>query len=93
MWTRRPAELVVLLVIVTLGWSCATTKTIENNARRVVSGQTLDTEGVKRAVAADTKDIEANLQQLRRKFEQALAKLRTDVEQRWGQKETRARTT
>jgi peptidoglycan lytic transglycosylase C len=89
MWTGRPAKLVVLLMVVTLGGSCATTKTIENNARRVISGQTLDTDGMKRAVAADTKDIEANVQQLRRTFEQALAKLRTDVEQRWGQKETK----
>ena len=92
MWTRPTAEFVLLLVVAALSGSCTTVKTIEENAERVVSGQPVDTEGVKRAVAADTRDLEAHLQQLRRKFEEALAKLTADVQQRWGQKETKVAT-
>ena len=89
MWTGRPAAFVALLVMATVCGSCATAKTIERNTQRVLSGQAVDTEGMKQAVAADTKELDAHLQQLHRKFAEALAKLRTDVQRRWGQKETR----
>lgn len=87
MRTHRAAALALVIVIATLSGSCATTKTIGKNAQRIFNGQAIDNEGVKHAVAADTKVIEAEFRQLRRKFEQALAKLKTNVRQRWGQKE------
>lgn len=89
MWTRRATEFVMILVIATLSGSCATTEIIGKDVQRVVSGQPVDTESVRQAVAADTKEIEAGLQQLRRKFEEVLAKLKTNVQQRWGKKETK----
>jgi hypothetical protein len=89
MWARRATEFGVVLVIATLSGRCVTTEIIGKDVQRVISGQPVDTEGVKHAVAADTKKIEASLQQLRRKFEEVLAKLKTNVQRRWGKKETK----
>jgi membrane-bound lytic murein transglycosylase C len=49
----------------------------------------MDNSGLKQALAADTKDMEADLQTLRRKFAEAYAKLRTNVQKRWGQNDTK----
>ena len=89
MWTRRAAEFVILLVIATLSGSCATTQTIRKDVQGAARGQPVNKEGLKQAVEADTKKIEAELHQLRHKFEEALAKLKTNVQRRWGQKETK----
>lgn len=86
---RRLAGCVVVLVVASLSTSCATTKVIGTNIQGVVKGQPVDSSGLNQAVASDTKVIEANLQVLRRKFAEALAQLRTNVQQRWGQKDTK----
>jgi membrane-bound lytic murein transglycosylase C len=86
---RRLAGCVVVLVVASLSTSCATTKVIGANIQGVVKGQPVDSSGLNQAVASDTKVIEANLQVLRRKFAEALAQLRTNVQQRWGQKDTK----
>ena len=85
----RLATLAVLLAVATLIGSCATGTTISENAKRVASGQPVDGEGMKRAVTKDSKEIEANLQQLRIKIEEAFTKLRTAAEQSWGKKDTK----
>src|SRR5215470_4498522 len=85
MWIRRFTKLFLLLVIAALGGSCATTKTIQQNAERVATGKPVDNESMKRAVEADTKDIV-------KKFEETYAKLKTAVEQRWGQKDAKVPT-
>jgi peptidoglycan lytic transglycosylase C len=89
MWIRRATAFAMVIMIATLTGSCATMKTIGKNAQRVANGQAIDKKGMKRAVAADTKDIEAGVRQLRRKFEQALAKLKSNVRRRWGERETK----
>ena len=80
---------IVILGIANLSGSCATTKVVGANVQRVVNGQPVDQKGLSQAVAADAKDLAAELQQLRRKFAEAAALLRTNVQKRWGQNETR----
>ncbi|HXJ84943.1 MAG TPA: murein transglycosylase domain-containing protein [Candidatus Methylomirabilis sp.] len=89
MWTRRLTKLLLLLAIAILGGSCATTKTIPQNVQRVVAGQPVDNEGMKRALEQDKKEIQAEVQQMRRKLEEAFAKLSTAVQQHWGQKDVK----
>src|SRR5262245_63002068 len=89
MRTPRLARLVVLLVIATLTGSCATSTTIHENAKRVVAGQPVDGEGMKRAVTKDSKEIETNLEQVRQKIEEAFNRLKTAAEQSWGKKDTK----
>lgn len=79
----------MIIAIAMLSGSCATVKSLGTNAQRIANGQSIDKAGMQHAVAVDTKNIETSLQQLRRSFEKALVKLRTNVQQRWGQKETK----
>jgi membrane-bound lytic murein transglycosylase C len=86
---RRLARCTIVLVAASLSGSCATTKVVGENIHRVANGQPLDQKGLNQAVASDTKDIAAELQQLRRKFAEALAQLKTNVQTRWGQNDTK----
>jgi len=89
MWIRRLMSCLVALLAVSLGASCATTKSIGQNIQRVANGQPVDRTGLNQAMASDTKTLEANLEELRRKFAQAVAQLRANVEKRWGERDTR----
>jgi membrane-bound lytic murein transglycosylase C len=89
MWFRRVATCVVVLVAASLGASCATTKSVGDNIQRVYNGQPMDKAGLSQAMASDTKDMEANLQTLRKKIEAAYAQLRANVQKRWGQSDTK----
>src|SRR6202011_3895993 len=80
---------IAFLVVASLGASCATTKVVGTNIQRVVQGQPMDATGLDQAMAADTKDVSANLEQLRHKFEEALAQLKTNVQRRWGRNDTK----
>lgn len=64
--------------------SCATSKVVGSNVKRVVAGQPLDASGLKPALASDTKGMEQSLAILRRKALEAYAQLRTNVQKRWG---------
>ena len=86
---RSLATCLLVLAAAVLGASCATTKVVGENVQRVVKGQSLDKSGLNQAVASDAEVIAANVQQLRRKFEEALAQLKTNVQKRWGQNDTR----
>jgi membrane-bound lytic murein transglycosylase C len=88
-WLRRIAACGVALAAAALASSCATSKIVGQNVQRVVNGQSVDTTGLNQAVTADTKDAAANLEILRRKFAEALAALKSNVQQRWGQKDTK----
>ncbi|MFI5284292.1 MAG: murein transglycosylase domain-containing protein, partial [Candidatus Dormibacterales bacterium] len=78
-----------MLLLASLSGSCATTKVVGENIHRVVNDQPVDRQGLSQAVTSDTKNIEAGLQQLQRKFAEVLAQLKTNVQQRWGQKDTK----
>jgi membrane-bound lytic murein transglycosylase C len=80
---------VITLIAASIAVSCATSKVVGTNVKRVYNGQSIDQAGLSQAVASDTKDMEANLQQLRRKFAEALTQLRANVQKRWGQKDTK----
>jgi membrane-bound lytic murein transglycosylase C len=80
---------VAVVLLASLSGSCATTKVVGQNIQRVVNDQPVDRQGLTEAVTSDTKTIESGLQQLRRKFEETLAKLKANVQQHWGQKDTK----
>jgi membrane-bound lytic murein transglycosylase C len=75
----------VALVLAALGASCATTQVVKQNVTRVINGQPMDNTGYRQAVATDTRDIEAQLVQLRAKFAQEVSTLRAKAQKRWGQ--------
>ena len=86
---RRPAAFILALVTVVLSASCATTKSVGDNIQRVYNHQPVDKQGLSDAVSSDTKDMEANLVVLRHKIEAAYALLKTNVQKRWGQSDTK----
>jgi hypothetical protein len=103
MKTCHATKLVIVLMATALSSSCATVKTVGVNAKRVVKGQTVSKKDLKYALEHDEKElkrkaeqkekiIEAELQVLRHKFEKVLAKLKTNVQQHWGRKETKVAT-
>jgi membrane-bound lytic murein transglycosylase C len=89
MWLRRLSRCIVVLWVLSLGASCATTHSVGQNIQRVANGQSIDRTGLNQAMASDTKTIETNLEQLRRKFAAAVAALRANVQKRWGQRDTK----
>jgi len=86
---RRIALCGICLLTVVVSASCATSKVVGDNIHRVVNGQPVDDSGLHDAVASDAKVLEANLQQLRKKFAEAVAKLRANVQQHWGQNDAK----
>jgi membrane-bound lytic murein transglycosylase C len=82
---QRRARYAGMVVAVALGASCATTQVVKQNVTRVINGQPMDNSGYRQAVATDTRDIQAQLVQLRAKFAQEVTTLRANAEKRWGQ--------
>src|SRR5579871_697952 len=89
MGTRHWGRCVVALTMVAAGASCATSKIVGHNVQLVAQGQPLDKSGLNEAIASDTKDMEASLQVLKRKFAEAMAALKANVQKRWGQNDTK----
>src|SRR5690242_13309367 len=81
---RRVTTCIVLLVTVSVSASCATTRSVGANIKRAYNGQPVDRQQLRQAVASDTKDAEAGLAVLRRKFEAAYVQLKANVQKRWG---------
>jgi membrane-bound lytic murein transglycosylase C len=88
-WCHRSLKTVVVLAVAGAAASCATSKIVGKNVQRVVNGQPMDQSGLSQALASDTKDLETNLQVLKRKFAEAVTQLRTNVQKRWGQNDTK----
>jgi membrane-bound lytic murein transglycosylase C len=86
---RYFATSIVVLAAAGLGASCATSKIVGKNVKNVVNGQPMDNSGLSKALASDTKDVEANLRVLRSKLIQAYAQLRANVQKRWGQSDAK----
>jgi membrane-bound lytic murein transglycosylase C len=84
MWFRHITTSIVVVVAVCVSSSCATTRSVGSNIKRAYNGQPVDRQELKQAVASDTKDAEAGLLVLRRKFEAAYAQLKANVQKRWG---------
>ena len=89
MWFRPLATGIVAIVVANLSASCATSKVVGADIKNVVHGQAMDNSKLGTAVASDTRDAEANLQQLRRKFMEAYDKLKANAQKHWGQKDAR----
>jgi hypothetical protein len=80
---------IALVILASLCESCATTKVVATNAQRVYNGQPVDQQAISQAIASDTKDIGAELQVMRKKFAEALTLLKSNVQKRWGEKDTK----
>jgi membrane-bound lytic murein transglycosylase C len=74
----------ILLGVIALATSCATTQVVKQNVGRVINGQPMDNSGYRQAVASDTRTLQAQLEQLRQKFAQEVTTLRANAEKRWG---------
>ncbi|MBV8743348.1 MAG: DUF3393 domain-containing protein [Sinobacteraceae bacterium] len=92
MWGRPLATGMAILVAATLSASCATTKSVGSNIKRAYNGEAVDRKELTQAVVADTKDMEAGLGVLRRRLEAAYAQLKSNVQKRWGQSDTKVAT-
>jgi membrane-bound lytic murein transglycosylase C len=86
---RRGLQIFVICAFAGVAASCATSKIVGKNVQRVVNGQPVDQTGLSQALASDTKDLETNLQVLKRKFAEAVAQLRSNVQKRWGQNDAK----
>jgi membrane-bound lytic murein transglycosylase C len=89
MWLRRLTGCFVAFVAVILSASCATSKSVGTNIQHAYNHEPIDKQGLSQALASDTKDVEANLVVLRHKIEAAYALLKTNVQKRWGQTDTK----
>src|SRR5580698_5586650 len=89
MWFRRLSTCLVAFGVVILSASCATTKSVGDNIQHAYNHEPIDKQGLSQALASDTKDMEANLVVLRHKMEAAYTLLKTNVQKRWGQNDTK----
>jgi membrane-bound lytic murein transglycosylase C len=89
MWFRRLTACLLAFVAVILSASCATSKSVGTNIQHAYNHEPIDKQGLSQALASDTKEVEANLVVLRHKIEAAYALLKTNVQKRWGQNDTK----
>jgi membrane-bound lytic murein transglycosylase C len=85
----RLATCIAISLGVSLAASCATTKSVGTNVKRVYNGQSVDRKELSQAMGSDTRDIEARLVVLRRKVEAAYAQLKVQAQKHWGQNDTK----
>jgi len=79
----------LLLIFAVFDTGCATTKVVGTSIQRVVNRQPVDHDGIEKAVSTDARGLALNVQQLSRRFAEALAQLRAKVKARWGQNDAR----
>lgn len=80
---------IVLLAAAVLSASCETTKVVGSNIKTVANGGTVDREKIIDAAKSDTDAMGVQLTQLKQKFAAALAVLKSNVQKRWGQGDTK----
>jgi membrane-bound lytic murein transglycosylase C len=88
-WGDRLALRSLALALACLGASCATTRSAMQSAERVAQGGSVDRAGLSHAFESDRRTIGSDLVQLRERFAKALARLRANVEQRWGSRDAK----
>jgi membrane-bound lytic murein transglycosylase C len=86
---RCLAKSIVMLGAVSFAASCATTKVVGSNIKSVANGGSVDRAQLSDAISSDSVVMENQLQSLKQKFAAALAVLRSNVQKRWGQGDTK----
>jgi membrane-bound lytic murein transglycosylase C len=86
---RYLAKSIVILAAASLAASCATTKVVGSNIKSVANGGSVDRAQLSDAISSDSVVMENQLQVLKQKFAAALAALRSNVQKRWGQGDTK----
>ena len=80
---------IVMLAAACLSASCQTTKVVGSNLVSVANGGKVDTPQIVDAAKHDREAMEIQLQQFKEKFAAALTALRSNVQKRWGQGDTK----
>jgi len=83
------AKCLVMLAVAGLTASCETTKAVGSNIKTVYNGGQVDTAGIGAAMKTDQGTMEVQLQALKQKMAAAFAALRSNVQKRWGQGDTK----
>jgi len=78
-----------MLAVAGLTASCETTKAVGNNFKTVYNGGQVDTAAIGVAMKTDQAAMEVQLQELKQKMAAAFAALRSNVQKRWGQNDTK----
>ena len=85
----RHLRAIVLVAAVGIVVGCATGQLVGKNIKAVAGGGSVDTTGLDDAVRADRDAMKKQLQVLQQQFAVALAALRSNVQKRWGQGDTK----
>jgi membrane-bound lytic murein transglycosylase C len=80
---------IVILAAAGLSASCQTTKVVGSNIVQVANGGKVDSTQIVDAAKRDKVAMEIQLEQFKDKFAAALAALRSNVQKRWGQGDTK----
>jgi membrane-bound lytic murein transglycosylase C len=83
------AKCIVLIAAASLSASCETTKAVGSNIKTMYNGGQVDRDQLSSAIANDSLVMESQMQQLKTKMAAALATLRSNVQKRWGQNDTK----
>jgi membrane-bound lytic murein transglycosylase C len=89
MRVHHVAKCIVLIAAASLSASCETTKAVGSNIKTVYNGGQVDKEQLSSAIQNDSVVMESQMQQLKTKMAAALATLRSNVQKRWGQNDTK----
>jgi membrane-bound lytic murein transglycosylase C len=93
MRVHHVAKCMVLIAAASLSASCETTKAVGSNIKTVYNGGSVDQTQLKEAAQIDAGTMGKELAQLKTKFALALETLRTNVQKRWGQGDTKTADT
>jgi membrane-bound lytic murein transglycosylase C len=86
---RQLAQAIVLIAAAGLIVSCATGQIVGKNIKAVAGGGSVDTTGLDEAMRADRDAMKKQLLVLQKQFAVALEALRSNVQKRWGQGDTK----
>ncbi|MGE3154770.1 MAG: murein transglycosylase domain-containing protein [Nitrospiraceae bacterium] len=82
----RGAGVVAVLLV---SGSCETMRQVGKSIDRVAKGRAVDTKSIGSAMSRDANQIGKELQRLKREFDKTVAKLKGDIQQKWGQQEVK----
>lgn len=85
----RHLRAIVLVAAAAIVVGCATGQLVGKNIKAVAGGGSVDTTGLDDAMRADREAMKKQLQVLQQQFAVALAALRSNVQKRWGQGDTK----
>jgi membrane-bound lytic murein transglycosylase C len=86
---NRPARIAGLCLVLLAGGSCETMRQVGKTVDRAAKGQPVDMKRIESAITRDATHLGKELQKFKREFDKALAKLKGDIQKKWGQQEVK----